>query len=322
MSNNLRGFVHVLLFFIVGFVVLVFFAPIPKYSSGGEVYCLSLDCPKAGLSLEPSLAQRFFKWPGSKHPDKTTTPEEPSLIPNNQDTSKWKAYIHVDEEILYSVKHPSSTTPHEVADNGRFDSQVNFKSADGDSFFTVVSKKNGLMEQIEYEKWILSHSLLSLVDETNLLVDGLQARRLDYETTEEYEYDPTTLIVVSKGEYAYTISAHPKNIDQILSTFIFMDTCSFENRSCPEGFRCILEDGLTGSGGICSNELLPTEKLCVENGGTWYQEYGECEGVSRKDCEGILLGDYNDCASNLGCRHPESNTDCLPIAVCIHLCSV
>lgn len=108
--------------------------------------------------------------------------------------------------------------------------------------------------------------------------------------------------------------------DQILSTFEFIETCSFENQTCSGKHRCVLQDGLPGSRGICTDEIPEPEKTCLEKGGNWLQDYAECENVTEAECKN-MLGEFEECASNLGCRHDDSGKPCLPTAGCIRVCS-
>lgn len=76
--------------------------------------------------------------------------------------------------------------------------------------------------------------------------------------------------------------------------------------------------------GACTTEPVPSEpvpsepdlgELCVQNGGTWLEEFNECEGISEQACT-ELGGTFNDCAS--ACRNnPEAEFCTLQcVAVC------
>ena len=54
---------------------------------------------------------------------------------------------------------------------------------------------------------------------------------------------------------------------------------------------------------------------CKEKGGTWLEEYHECEGITAQQCS-EMNGEYNSCASV--CRHDPPGGDC--IQVCIQVC--
>lgn len=57
--------------------------------------------------------------------------------------------------------------------------------------------------------------------------------------------------------------------------------------------------------------------LCENEGGTYYQDYNECENISENTCE-ALDGTYEPCAS--ACRHDGEAEIC--VTVCVEVCSL
>ncbi|MBD3269898.1 hypothetical protein GF376_00030 [Candidatus Peregrinibacteria bacterium] len=70
---------------------------------------------------------------------------------------------------------------------------------------------------------------------------------------------------------------------------------------------------------VASVSVTPSDELidqCEAEGGTWLEEFNECESVSESWCS-QNSGNFNDCAS--ACRHDESAEIC--IEVCVPVCS-
>jgi len=57
------------------------------------------------------------------------------------------------------------------------------------------------------------------------------------------------------------------------------------------------------------------QSVCEKNGGTWLEEYDECENLDREACY-ENDGEYSDCASS--CRHETDTEIC--VQVCVELC--
>ena len=74
---------------------------------------------------------------------------------------------------------------------------------------------------------------------------------------------------------------------------------------------------LVACGGSDSDvDLEEAEQTCVDEGGTWVEEFNECEYISEDTCTD-LGGTFDECAS--ACRHEEGDVICT--ANCVPLCT-
>lgn len=71
----------------------------------------------------------------------------------------------------------------------------------------------------------------------------------------------------------------------------------------------------TSSGG-----LINMETSCLELGGTFLEDYSECERISQEQCTDQFNGTFDECAS--ACRHNPNYPDVACIDVCFPVCSL
>lgn len=148
----------------------------------------------------------------------------PTPLPDFSDvTANWKKYIN--SQYGYSVKHPEGSPPTEHKDEDIYLNFVSFgdRLKEGFLWFEITVRKADLNEEVDYINWQSGHSLVKLTNEEDLSIEDFSAKRLDYEPSKYDEPKPTSFIIINRNQHSYTISSRPEDIDQILSTFRFLD---------------------------------------------------------------------------------------------------
>ena len=222
MNRNQKGFAHFLVLVIVIAVVLAggwFYSTykLPKSDSPDKYYVANIKKCHLMFYTCPEGYQNFTD-------NKGCGCEMISPAINDVEVSDWDTYTN--EEYGYSVKHPPTVEPIDIANNDIYENMVNFRDTKHDNekvLFQITVRKSDLKDQIEFEKWNASHIPVRLINEKNILMGGLPAVRLDYESAEEYSYEPRSIVVTAKGDYAYSTSAHPDHVERILFTFGFIE---------------------------------------------------------------------------------------------------
>ena len=179
-------------------------------------------------------------------------------------TSNWQTYTNT--QYNYSVKYPPENIPNEITDN---DTHLDFVSFGNPSekqniWFSISVSPQRLEGQVKLEKWASEHVLVTLVKETNIIKDGYRGVRLDYEPQRPDIGDPDTIIVISNGEYSYTLSSRTDTIDQILSTFRFSDSSQTISELSPQDFINQLpqiEPEVTWREATASSYFVNTDKV-------------------------------------------------------------
>jgi hypothetical protein len=161
-------------------------------------------------------------------PALSTTPT-PSPFETSQEeiiessTAGWNTYTNTD--YGFSIKYPSTHYPKEAEEDVTYKTLVRFDDGKDDTinWFTVVVREWSLEQEVEHTKWLSSHVLVKLVNEQGIILNGQPATRLDYESYSSEPFPPDTFVLVFNQGYSYSISAPTAIIDQILSTFSFVE---------------------------------------------------------------------------------------------------
>lgn len=134
----------------------------------------------------------------------------------------WKTYTN--SEYGYSVKYPMESPPLEHSED-IYLNYVSFggRSKEGSLFFEITVREASLNEEVDYVEWQSSHSLVRLTNKEDLTIAGFPAKRLDYEPLDNNTLKPSSVIIINRNQYSYTINSRPEEINQILSTLKFLD---------------------------------------------------------------------------------------------------
>jgi len=131
----------------------------------------------------------------------------------------WRTYRN--ENYGYLVDYPPLLVPREV-ESDIYLSFVIFLATEGisNSGFAISVRETQLGEETglikdEIEKDVSGE----LIREEATTKDGISGARLEFEPETREVAEPRTVVILNNGRFSYTISAHPNQIDQILSTF-------------------------------------------------------------------------------------------------------
>mgnify|MGYP001590883866 CR=1 FL=1 len=152
-----------------------------------------------------------------------TAPSIPTPETSQESTENWNTYIN--SQYKYSVKYPGHLSPQEETENDVYLNFVSFGNISDEQniWFSASVRDTKIEDEVRFVKWQSSHSLVTLVKEEKITVNGYPAVRLEYEPQRPDVGKPTTFIIVNNGKYSFTINTRTKPFDQILSTFKFLD---------------------------------------------------------------------------------------------------
>lgn len=150
------------------------------------------------------------------------TPSSATQESIQQPPENWKTYT--DSQYNYSIQYPDNLLP-EKSSNDIYLSFVSFGnlSDEQNPWFSVSVRDTKLEDEVKFVKWQSSHSLVTLVKEEEITMNGYAAVRLEYEPQRPDVGKPDTYIIVNNGKYSFTLYAETESIDQILSTFQFLE---------------------------------------------------------------------------------------------------
>lgn len=137
------------------------------------------------------------------------------------ETDDWKTYT--DFQYGYSVKYSPSLVP-KTGISDIYLSFVGFGDpALPEKGFSISVRNTKLDKEVEYQKGTVEgHIMASLGKEENLVFQGHQGVRLEFKSDSE-GVDPFAIVIINKGENSYAIKSNLEEINQILSTFKFLD---------------------------------------------------------------------------------------------------
>ena len=199
MRQNLRGFAHLfvpLIFALIVFVGIGYYA----YKNG---------------QIKIVLPQK-----------QTASTPTPKLNVASVDTELWSHYINT--TYGFTIKYPINLYPKFVENSGylwltMFEEKSGYEHLVNS--FSVSVNQNSLEEEVNFQKQqVEGHILKKLSKEGEIRLEGYQAIRLDYVPTKyEDEQNPSSTVIINNGKYSYSLVANTQNIEQILSTFGFLE---------------------------------------------------------------------------------------------------
>jgi hypothetical protein len=181
-----------------------------------------------------TIVYYFFKQLGEmKIPLSSFSPATVSIAPNitlqptvaiNQ--FEWKTYES--KEFGFSLKYPASLRVNDLGNNGgyvgfiRFEEEPSLNLSDkgiavGISSLPLDKEITKIKDQINSEGGAI------LVDETQTVFKGFTATRLYYKPEDSTQEEERVVIIVNGGgEYTYSISTVPGQIQKVLEGFNFI----------------------------------------------------------------------------------------------------
>ncbi len=125
------------------------------------------------------------------------------------------------DQFAYSVEYRSDLTPSEVESSNYLNFVIFAAPLESEkSGFGLSVRENSLQQEIEVIKEEISNDIeAKLVEENEEELLSYQGYRLTYEPVDKTEGETKTLVIVNNGQFSYTISSTPEQIDSILSGF-------------------------------------------------------------------------------------------------------
>ncbi|OGM25035.1 hypothetical protein A2715_03780 [Candidatus Woesebacteria bacterium RIFCSPHIGHO2_01_FULL_39_32] len=154
----------------------------------------------------------------SPTPGKTTGDNiNPTATPN----LKWEEYRN--EEFRFRVERPKFLYEREFKDQGGYVFFIRFEETKFSIEKGVAIGVSGKTyeEEVEGTKTILTESGAKLVKEDKITVDDFEGTRLDFEPTGEGE--KRSVVIFSKGDYSYSISTVPEQVEKVIESFKFLE---------------------------------------------------------------------------------------------------
>ena len=143
----------------------------------------------------------------------------------SEDTNYWYPYINT--KYGFSIKYPINLFP-EYSESTDHLWITFFEEKKGYNHlvktFSVSVNENSLEEEVSLQKQIIEGRVLKkLSNEEKISLNGYPGVRLDFIPTRYEEGEnSTSAVVINKGKFSYSIVSDSQNIEQIISTFIFI----------------------------------------------------------------------------------------------------
>jgi len=159
------------------------------------------------------------------------TPPQPPFIPeipelsDLDETADWKTYANT--KYGYTVKYPSQLVLKEETSDvllllTYFDNPQN--SQDRDRFFIEVDKTKLEIAVEQRKSKIVGHVAEKIENESKIIIGDYVGVKLEYQalSTQSSAPEGFTSIIISNGEYVFTLDANSELMELILPTFKFL----------------------------------------------------------------------------------------------------
>lgn len=218
----------------------------------------------SSLLIISCLIAGFFAWQTQKLV-KEITEIKNQTIPNSTATL---TIDQVSSEITYTnndyhflVKYNPNFTPSEISNKAEQIFLVSFGTYKNNGFDIEVLKPN----KIEfYENKLIGDITESIDEKETFNVDGINATKLTYKTVVVIDKKDFSKVIIKKDNLDYVITALSENINQIISSFKFIEpeagisplpvACPEISKICPDGSK------VGRSGPKCEFSPCPTTK--------------------------------------------------------------
>jgi hypothetical protein len=215
----------------------------------------------------------------------TKAPEPP--VEEVDETSDWEIYKNEDygfETRYHLESSPSERVGDETAGQFNYLLLVEFgtvpiKSLHG--YELRVSKQQSLDD---YRLELVGHITDAIDSEEEIIVNGNTWTKINYKIFLTTDYVPITLTVTSHSGYSYAITSSKEDVDQILSTFKFLDqevkgVATEASESCLERETELLEE-------ISGCEIIDEHRCLYIR-----QEFDSCLLACERDLENQMCLD-------------------------------
>jgi hypothetical protein len=144
-------------------------------------------------------------------------------LSNTTQTLGWETYTS--EKYKYRVKYSPLLTPREIQSDVYLDFVIFYASAGSDeSGFAISVRENSLGDEVSLIKEEIHQDVsANLISEESITLNDFPGERLKYEPEKPEEGEPRTIIIINNGDYSYSLSSRPEQIEDILATFELLD---------------------------------------------------------------------------------------------------
>jgi len=139
----------------------------------------------------------------------------------NQTPADWRTYLNKD--YYFSLKYPPLLYQRELENQGGYLYFIRFEETEfsRDKGLAVGVSDENSDDEIKRIKQEFSQGA-KLVNEGEIDLGEIKAIRLDFEP-EIAGGEKRTVVIFNKGEYSYSLSSVPEQIEKILAGFDFLD---------------------------------------------------------------------------------------------------
>jgi len=202
------------------------------------------------------------------------TPSPTASIPSptpNPTTANWKTYAN--EKYSFEIKYHPESNPNEFIGNnevGQFNYLllIRFGTNPIKSPYGYELKVNNQKSLDDYRTELVGHITDRIDSEEETVINNNTWKKINYKIFVTTDYVPITMAIINHAGYSFAISSSAFDINQILSTFKFLDQNQkdAEGKSCggimgekgpmacPSGYYCRYTDSHPDASGKCVKE--------------------------------------------------------------------
>ena len=141
---------------------------------------------------------------------------------SNKDSKPERITFYTSEMFGYKVEYPNSLVVRELGSGGGYIDFVRFEEKNEDATFkgfAIGVSEQTFTNEISRIKKIFEEEEALLAEESEINLLGLKARRLYYKPQKNEGGEDRTIAIFSSGQYTYSISTVPWQVDEVLSRF-------------------------------------------------------------------------------------------------------
>jgi len=215
-------------------------------------------------------------------------------------TADWKTYTN--DEYRIEIKYYPESTPYELVGNtetGQFTYlyQVNFgmnplKSIYG---YSLVIRQKQTIEN--YRTELIGHITDKIDSEEDTTINGNTWKKINYQMFLTTDYVPMTMAYINHSKYDFVVTASALDIDQILSTFKFLETTSQNDKNLTKE-ECARQGGIWKQWGKLNKEYC---QIPVSDGGKLCTDGSQCSLGNCIAKNGTVPGECQTYKATFGC---------------------